>query len=243
MAVFTSKSFTVFDDNVKGTNKNDTFYVSPGIVQRDFINGLKGYDKVVIGIRSRNFAVRRQGKNVFLEGTGQYPYQDYTLINIEKIIFSDKAVRLQKKRSSNSNSTKNSKYNEVIGSKDKDVMQGTNVKDFLWGGNGDDILYGNDGNDLIVGGKGTDYLYGGRGNDVFGVSKKNGKGVKNYDVIFDFEIGKDSIYVNGSVKGLWIDNYKGNAFLVRGENDVIAMIDGAGGRLDWGTGVDSDLIM
>ena len=126
------------DDNVKGTNKNDTFYVRPGIVQRDFIDGLKGYDKVVVVIPSQHFAVRRQGKNVFLEGTGQYPYQDYTLINIEKIIFSDKTVGLQKKLSSNSNSTKNSKYNEVIGSKDKDVMQGTNAKDFLWGGNGDD---------------------------------------------------------------------------------------------------------
>ena len=75
------------------------------------------------------------------------------------------------------------------------------------------------------------------------MSKKNGKGEKNYDIIFDSEVGKDSIYVNGSVKGFWIDNYKSNAFLIRGKNDVIAMFDGDGGQLDWGTGAESDLIM
>ena len=53
------------------------------------------------------------------------------------------------------------------------------------------------------------------------MSKKNGKGEKNYDIIFDSEVGKDSIYVNGSVKGFWIDNYKSNAFLIRGKNDVM----------------------
>ena len=59
MATFASESFSIFDDYVKGTKKNDTFYVSPRIAQRDFINGLDGYDKVVIGIHSRNFEVRR----------------------------------------------------------------------------------------------------------------------------------------------------------------------------------------
>lgn len=76
-------------------------------------------------------------------------------------------------------------------------------------------------------------MYGGSGKDDFGASKKLGKGKRNCDRIFDFEIGKDSIYVDGSTKGLWIDKYKGDAYLMLGKNDVIAVINNAGGKIDW----------
>ena len=46
----------------------------------------------------------------------------------------------------------------------------------------------------------------------------------------------------GKTKGLWIDDYQGDAVLVRGKNDVIAWIIDAGGQLDWG-GSDGNLIM
>ena len=64
----------------------------------------------------------------------------------------------------------------------------------------------------------------------------------NFDVITDFEVGVDVLMVAGNTKGLWIDNYQGDAILVRGKKDVIAWIDDAGGQLEWG-GSDGNLIM
>jgi Ca2+-binding RTX toxin-like protein len=131
----------------------------------------------------------------------------------------------------------NSKYlkydDTIIASKNDDRIDARDGNDYLWGNKGDDTLIGGSGDDLIVGGKGIDYLEGGKGVDHFGVSKKLGKGKKNYDVIVDFEFGKDAIYIEGSSKGMWIDNYQGDAILVKGKNDVIAWIEGAGGQLDW----------
>ena len=126
------------------------------------------------------------------------------------------------------------RYNdEIIASKNDDYINSRDGDDFIWGNNGDDILIGGNGDDLIVGGKGFDYLEGGKGADHYGISKKLGKGKKNYDFIADFEVGKDAIYINGSSKGMWIDNYQGDSFLVRGKSDVIAWIEGTGGQLEW----------
>jgi len=131
----------------------------------------------------------------------------------------------------------NSKYlkhdDTIIGSKNNDRICSRDGDDFIWGWKGNDELIGGKGDDLIVGGKGSDYLEGGKGADHFGVSKKWGKGKKNYDFIADFEIGEDAIYIDGSSKGLWIDNYQGDAILVRGKSDVIAWVEDAAGQLDW----------
>lgn len=124
-------------------------------------------------------------------------------------------------------------FNEIFGGRKSDDLIGSVKADYLWGDKGNDSLYGNGGDDLLVGGKGIDYLEGGKGADHFGVSNKLGKGKKNYDVIVDFEVGEDAIYIDGSSKGMWIDNYQGDAILVRGKNDVIAWVEGAAGQLDW----------
>jgi Ca2+-binding RTX toxin-like protein len=126
------------------------------------------------------------------------------------------------------------RYNdEIIASKNNDYINSRDGDDFVRGNDGDDILIGGNGDDLIVGGKGFDYLEGGKGADRFGVSKKLGKGKKNYDFIADFEAGKDAIFIYGSSKSMWIDNYQGDSILVRGKSDVIAWIEGTGGQLDW----------
>ena len=133
-------------------------------------------------------------------------------------------------------------WNDIYGTKRHDELIGTNAADAISGGKGDDLIYGGGGDDLIIGGKGGDFLEGGTGEDWFATKKKFGKGKKNYDVITDFEVGEDVLMVMGKTKGLWIDNYKGDAVLVRGRKDIIAWIDGAGGQLEWG-GSDGSLIM
>ena len=140
----------------------------------------------------------------------------------------------------------NSKYlkydDTIIGSKNDDRIYSRDGDDYIWGGKGDDGLVGGSGDDFIVGGKGFDIVEGGSGKDTFGVSKKLGKGKKNWDGIIDFEVGKDMIYVDGSTKGLWINNYEGDAVLMRGKKgDIIAWVENAGGQLDWSA--DGSFIM
>ena len=126
------------------------------------------------------------------------------------------------------------RYNdEILASTNDDYINSRDGDDFVWGNKGDDVLIGGNGDDYIIGGKGADYLEGGYGMDIYGVSKKMGKGKKNYDVIGDFEVGTDYIYIDGKTKGLWLDNYDGAAVLIKGKKDVIAWIEGAGGQLDW----------
>lgn len=120
--------------------------------------------------------------------------------------------------------------NEIIGSKRKDKLTGENKADYLWGGNGGDTLQGGGGDDLLTGGKGVDLLYGNSGKDVFDISKKMGKGRKNYDIVMDFEDGKDQIFVQEGTKGLLIENHKGNAAIYSG-NDMLAFVPGAAGQL------------
>ena len=124
-------------------------------------------------------------------------------------------------------------FNNIVGSKRADELMGSGKKDYLWGDKGDDFLYGNGSDDFIVGGKGSDYLEGGSGRDTFGISKQNGTGKRNYDWIADFEVGLDQIYVHGNSKGMWIDSFEGSAVIGSGKNNVIAVIEGAGGELNW----------
>ena len=136
----------------------------------------------------------------------------------------------------------NPEWNDIYGTKRNDELIGTNAADAINGGKGDDFIYGDAGDDLIIGGKGIDFLEGGKGEDWFATEKKFGKGKKNYDVIADFVVGEDVLMVMGNTKGMWIDNYQGDAILVKGKKDIIAWIDNAGGQLEWG-GSDGNLIM
>ena len=54
------------------------------------------------------------------------------------------------------------------------------------------------------------------------------------DVITDFEVGEDGLMVLEGTKGMQIANYEGDAIFVNGKNDVIAWVEGAGGKLVWG---------
>ncbi|HEY5723230.1 MAG TPA: type I secretion C-terminal target domain-containing protein [Allosphingosinicella sp.] len=54
----------------------------------------------------------------------------------------------------------------IVGTGDRDIIEGTENADEIYGGGGDDSIHGNGGNDLLHGEDGTDSLEGGLGNDV-----------------------------------------------------------------------------
>ena len=240
MAIINDKSFS-YTETIVGTNGDDLILWRGG--PDDLIDGMSGTDILSINASSTTFEVRTLDSGVtYLTGIdtsyAENDGHDAKLIGIEKIEFNDKTITIGKE----SAGTNEAGMTEIFGTKRSDTLIGTRSEDYIWGSKGDDIISGGAGDDLIVGGKGFDLLEGGSGEDWFGVSLKYGKGKKNFDVISDFEVGTDVLMVYGSTKGLWIDNFEGDAVLVRGKKDIIAWVDGAGGQLDWG-GADGNLIM
>ena len=218
-----------------------------------FIDGGSGFDTFYIQESSSDWDIILNNANEvsFLSSTRSTHNGGGSILNpayelsiqiadVERIVFNDKTIDL-KTTASKPEVGNESELNEIYGTKKADDLIGTGSADYIWGSNGDDMIYGGAGDDLIVGGKGFDVLEGGSGEDWFGVNKKLGKGKKNFDVIVDFEVGTDVLMVEGSTKGLWIDNFEGDAVLVRGKKDIIAWVEGAGGQLDWG-GSDGSLI-
>ena len=74
-------------------------------------------------------------------------------------------------------------------------MLGSSSDDYIDGGKGNDTIYGNNGDDIIIGGKGQDVIHAGPGDDVIVLSKKLGRGRKNWDLITDFVKGKDYLQI------------------------------------------------
>ena len=229
----------------RGTSGNDIFRIGGGGQpsarhHNGWIDGGDGKDTFVISGKKEDWEIRKNGKNHFLttEVSGIFSDSETVTIqlsNVEKVEFMDGSFNLVKPKASPQKKTEASEpvFNEIIGGNKNDELKGGNKNDFVWGANGEDTLHGGQGNDLIVGGKGVDFLYGGSGKDDFGISKEMGKGSKNYDIVMDFEDGKDRIYIEGSTKGLWIDSYEGATVIVSGKNDVLAFIADTAGKLNW----------
>ena len=242
MALFQDKYSTI-DETITGTSGDDLILWSGSpSYGSDFIDGGNGKDVISINDYSDNFTIKSQssGLTYFNDNRG-LSYDQYghaVLSNVEQIEFLDKTVNI----GNSSGSDNEVEWNDIYGTRRADELTGTKSADYIDGGKGDDFIYGGAGDDLIVGGKGLDIIEGGEGEDWFATDKKLGRGKNNFDVITDFEVGVDVLMVMGNTKGLWIDNYEGDALLVRGRKDVIAWIDGAGGQLEWG-GSDGNLIM
>ena len=69
----------------------------------------------------------------------------------------------------------NGLYATIVGTEDRDKIQGTSGDDVIVGLGGSDIIYGKGGNDVICGGKGNDKLFGNSGNDILLGEKDNNK--------------------------------------------------------------------
>lgn len=89
----------------------------------------------------------------------------------------------------------------MAGAGDDNIM-GAEGTDFMFGGLGDDVVRGGLGDDVIVGNQGSDLLISGGGSDVyefFADQFEQG----DFDIILDFEVGKDSILVVGSTDAVY----------------------------------------
>lgn len=84
----------------------------------------------------------------------------------------------------------------LYGGAGDDKLYGGPGSDYLDGGNGNDLLHGGSEDDLLFGGAGIDNLTGGDGSDgfVFGAF-----GPSNADVITDFDVALDTIYLDRNV--------------------------------------------
>lgn len=74
-------------------------------------------------------------------------------------------------------------------------IKGTKTADVLVGTDQDDVIRGGRGKDWIESGNGLDVLFGGKGRDTFVIASGD------FDVIGDFQPGKDRIIIDGNLYG------------------------------------------
>ena len=94
------------------------------------------------------------------------------------------------------------------------------ARDTVMGETGDDLLSGDAGNDTIIGGAGLDVMVGGADADTFTIDLAALVNLQG-DLVYDFQIGLDSIVVPLSVQGQ-------TAFI-----DQAVTVSLAGGGLYW----------
>ena len=110
--------------------------------------------------------------------------------------------------------TKDGDIIDESGSNDSYYINAGMGNDSLTGGKANDFLVGGAGNDTMDGMKGTDSLLGGGGNDTFVFSSKL-DATANRDVIVDFNVADDVIWLNNDVfTGLPVGALDAEAFAV-----------------------------
>jgi Ca2+-binding RTX toxin-like protein len=110
--------------------------------------------------------------------------------------------------------------NRLEGRGGNDVLSGGGGADTVMGETGDDLLSGDAGNDTIIGGAGLDVMVGGADADTFTIDLAALVNLQG-DLVYDFQIGLDSIVVPLSVQGQ-------TAFI-----DQAVTVSLAGGGLYW----------
>ena len=95
---------------------------------------------------------------------------------------------------------------DLVGGRGDDDMFGLGGHDVVVGRSGDDVMFGDGGDDILIGGPGDDVLEagagvnsvrGGRGDDLFVL------GLEGYQVIEDFNIDHDQLWVLHRNKTYW----------------------------------------
>ncbi len=190
-------------DFMYGGNGNDTFFVEKGAEK---IDGGSGFDKVVM-------TDAENGMHVYVDGFGngymdsysvsQIPdvAQGYTefyteLKSVEAFEGTDMDDTIEFYTLFGNNSAWGKGGNDTISlGSGSDMAWGGEGDDDIFGGGHDDTLFGDEGADTIRGGAGVDTMTGGSGADTFVWTNSDGDG--SIDVITDFELGSDTLDIDG----------------------------------------------
>jgi len=143
----------------------------------------------------------------------------------------------------------------LLGGDGNDTLGGNRGDDTIDGGAGDDVIYGHKGANLLIGGEGDDFissgdqgstLEGGAGNDVLQLRMKaggdhvasGGAGADTFDfvyldarkqgdvVILDFEIGTDSVNVEGQDLSAYLASHAGASLSDAGTGALLHLAEG-----------------
>ncbi|MEH2135495.1 beta strand repeat-containing protein [Nostoc sp.] len=233
-------SDTAYDDNIVGSNGNDTFYISRG--GNDTIDGGRGNDYLGLDYYDSAAGITTTfdtSTNIGLitAGTNSVTYKNIEQLSIMGTDYNDNIV------GNNGNDTisgdqygndtfkggAGDDYLSVLASSGDKILDGGDGNDILTasnalgnntliGGNGDDIITGGAGNDILIGGYGNDTLYGGdtiyAGNpnptDTFAFNSYN----EGVDTIFNLNTNYGLIQVSadGFGGGLSIGSLQTNQF-------------------------------
>ncbi|MBN9671545.1 calcium-binding protein [Roseibium aggregatum] len=104
------------------------------------------------------------------------------------------------------------------------TIEGTGRNDRLVGTDADEFLFGGGGNDRLTGGEGADTF-------IFGADSQSG--VRDRDVITDFDAGEDTIVLEAGAEILRVVERNGNAIIhLEGDGDRIVVRDADAGIVD-----------
>lgn len=166
------------DDTIDGGSDDDSIYgfeidlladsLSPGITDRDFIDGGRGNDRVsggpdndkILGSRDADTLVGNEGADEIDGGSGSDSVYGFHLVTLESWLpvtgGLDQGDWLYG----------GSDLDRVFGGPGNDFIRGNSGNDFLYGDQDEDLVFGDGGDDTIEGGGESDEIDGGEGNDT-----------------------------------------------------------------------------
>ncbi|MFS0517930.1 beta strand repeat-containing protein, partial [Nostoc sp. UIC 10607] len=180
------------NDSLFGGSGNDTLLGGAG---DDILDGGAGIDSLVGGAGNDIYTVDNLS-DIIVEGLNA----GTDLVNSSvSWVLGDHLENLTLTGTKVINGTGNSLDNILTGNGGANILSGGDGDDSLFGGLGNDTLLGGAGDDLLTGGIGRDVLTGGVGRDNFNLADTRTGG---YDIITDFTVGDDTIFVSKAEFGL-----------------------------------------
>ncbi|MHC5761790.1 beta strand repeat-containing protein [Nostoc sp.] len=180
------------NDGLFGSSGNDTLLGGAG---DDTLDGGTGIDSLNGGVGNDIYTVDNLNDTI-TEGLNA----GTDLVNSAvSLVLGDNLENLTLTGSSAINGTGNSFNNTLTGNTGVNLLNGADGDDSLLGNLGNDTLLGGAGNDSLFGGIGRDTLTGGNGRDSLYLTDTRTGG---YDVITDFTVGDDTIFVSKAEFGL-----------------------------------------
>lgn len=191
-------------DTLTGGAGNDAFFFGPGkFGQNDVIVGGAGFDEIGLDGLAGNLTLRASNADVELVALLRGPNGENTY---GTIFVDDSWVVAGELKTITAVAGFQGQNGPVLSNLLIDGSQETNGNLRILSGSGNDTLFGGAGNDILFGGLGRDQMSGGAGADTFlfnsaadsNVTVGNGgAAVLNYDTLFGFTQGADTIQIDG----------------------------------------------